>query len=77
MASETKEYPKKIKLSDKTTAYVGFKDDRVEIGLKIPIYGEHRVRIEASEFHLIEQVMAEARSWAAKNDFEKEMKGAE
>lgn len=60
-------YPVAIKLSDRVTAYVGYKDDRMRIAIKtgVPFVGEISLWLEPGDLPAVESTTAEYRKWMA------------
>lgn len=71
--------PVEFPISKKVTAYVGYKDGHVGIGVKtgIPLVGEITLRIEAGEVGAVDKVIAAAKVWLSKTEKERQEKGVE
>ncbi len=71
-------YPVERRISADVRAFVGFRDDRVEIKVKtgLPLLGEFTLSMKPEDMDAVEQVVRTQKAWLAQNKFVREMKGA-
>lgn len=65
-------YPVELRISENTSACIGFKDDRVEIRVKVPIIGEQTITLKPDRVHIVGRAFVAARNW---RDHGKRIKG--
>jgi hypothetical protein len=58
--------PVEITISKKVRALVGFKDDRVEIRVKVPVLGEVPLAIQPEDMGGIDKVQDAYKAWMAR-----------
>ena len=70
------EMPKVYRISGKVKVYVGYQDARIEVGVKLPIIGEKRLAVSASEIDLADAAFAEAKLWKDLPGIERTLRAA-